>query len=572
MKIPVSTNFSVTPGITSGADLQAPVIKNQAAEQLQQTGQAVQQAAGAFAKIQGDILKDANRLRLDDAATQGQKAMIARRAEVRALKGKDALFRGDKALGDEYDEILGKDLDEIGKTLGNDVQRQAWALESANMRRSMRAEVAGHLATEFTAYDKEVQAGKMATAYQLADQKYDDPASVATARNVIRDSVANLPDNKGAPEEFLAAEQVKALTPLHVRVMQSMIKAGQVQGARDYFASPDTQAELTPEARANLSGVLTVAVNESEGQRMARELLAAMPGATEKQLDAAMVEKSGGNTEMLSVMRREAKYQLDLDAGQKRQIEDALMEPVEVALGDAALSGRPLSRQEASAALERLRLASPALYAKAAARIDQHNDEIRTERRAAEDRAREAHDRAVRDGAKGTEASTSAWYTLKTNPSALRVTDLLKLRSSGILSEKHFNDLVDDKKSLIEKRLSDETILSDKAAVDMVLQAAKIETGKDSDPAKLAQFYERFNQRVREAGKPLDQAAKVAVARDLLGEVTKERAYWFDTTQKAFEVQVPPADRVQIIAALKRRGMPVTETNIVNLYQVGQKK
>lgn len=570
MKIPVSTNFSVTPGVTSGPDLQAPVIKNPAAEQLQQTGQAVQQAAGAFAKIQGDILSDANRLRLDDAATQGQKAMIARRAEVRALKGKDALFRGDKALDDEYDEILGKDLEEIGKTLGNDVQRQAWALESANMRRSMRAEVAGHLATEFTAYDKEVQAGKVATAYQLADQKYDDPASVATARAVIRDSVANL--NKGAPEEFLAAEQVKALTPVHVRVMQSMIKAGQVQGARDYFASPDTQAELTPEARANISGVLTVAVNESEGQLMARELLASMPDATKKQIDAAMVEKAGGNTGILSVMRREADYQRDLDAGHKQQIEESLMEPVEAALGDAALSGRPLSRQEASAALEKLRLASPALYAKAAARIDQHNDEIRTERRAAEDRAREAHDRAVRDGAKGTEASTSAWYTLKTNPSALRVTDLLKLRSSGVLSEKHFNDLVDDKKSLIEKRLSDETILSDKAAVDVVLQAAKVETGRNGDPEKLAMFYERFNQRVKESGKALSQAEKVAIARDLLGEVVKEQSYWFNTTQKAFEVPVPPADRAQIIAALKRRGMAVTETNIVNLYQAGQKK
>ena len=177
----------------------------------------------------------------------------------------------------------------------------------------------------------------------------------------------------------------------------------------------------------------------------------------------------------------------------------------------------------------------------------------------------------MRDGAKGDEASTSAWYTLKTNPSALRVTDLFTLRTKGILSEKHFNDLVGDKKSLMEKRTSDENILSDKAAVDMVLNAAKIDTGKDGDPAKLALFYERFNQRVREAGKPLDQAGKVAIARELLGEVVKERSYWFDT-QHAFEVAVPPADRAQIIVALRRAGKPITETNIVNLYQAGQKK
>lgn len=570
MRVPVANNFSESPSIAPGIRLNAPQVSNAAAEQIQQVGNVVQQGAQGLARIQTDILQDANRLRLDEAMTQAQQARLIRMQEVKALKGKDALYRGDKPLDEEYDNLLNQDLEAIGKTLGNDAQKQAWALESGAMRRQFRGEVAGHMAAEYKTYDDQVQQGKISTGLQLMQQSYDNPNDWNTARGVISDAVARI--NAGSPPEYLKSKTTEALTPGHVSVVQSMLQGGQVQAARDYFARPDVQGELTPEARARLSGVLTTSVNDMEGQQAARDVMSTNPGASMKELDAALVARFGSNLAALDVARREIKYQRDLEETSRRETESALLRPVDALLGDARLGGQMIGRNQASAVLTPLKLSSPDAYARATALIDAHNDEIRSERQAAEDRARSAHERALRDGAKGDEASTSAWYTLKTNPSALRVTDLLTLRTKGILSEKHFNDLVGDKKSLMEKRTSDENILSDKAAVDMVLNAAKIDTGKDGDPAKLALFYERFNQRVREAGKQLDQAGKVAIARELLGEVVKERSYWFDTTQRAFEVAVPPADRAQIIAALRRSGKPITETNIVNLYQAGQKK
>lgn len=570
MRIPVATEPTVSPSITPGVRLNAPQVSNAGVEQAQKAGNAVQQGAQAFATVQADILKDANRLRLDDAMTQAQQARLSRMEQVKALKGRDAIERGDKPLDAEFDGLLNQDLEAIGKTLGNDAQKQAWALESGALRRQFRGEVAGHMAAEYKNYDSEVQQGKIAAGLQMMQRSYENPGDWSMARSVITDAVARI--NAGSPQEYLKAETVKALTPGHVSVVQSMLQGGQVIAARDYFARPDVQDELTPEARARLSGVLTASVNDAEGQQAAREVIASNPGASTKEIDAALVSRFGSNTGALDVARREVKYQRDLEEDTKRESENILMRPVDAMLGDARLNGQAITKAQAASALMPLKLAHPEAYAKASAQIDQHNDEIRSERQAAEERARAAHERALRDGAKGDEASTSAWYTLKTNPSALRVTDLLTLRTRGILSEKHFNDLVTDKKSLIEKRTSDENILSDKAAVDMVLQAAKVETGKDRDPAKLALFYERFNQRTKESGKVLNQAEKVAIARDLLGEVVKERSFWFDTTQKAFEVPVPPADRAQIIAALKRRGMAVTETNIVNLYQAGQTK
>jgi len=570
MRVPVATESTVAPSITPGVRFNAPQVSNAGMEQVQQAGNAIQQGAQAYGKVQADILQDANRLRLDDAMTQAQQVRLQRLQEAKLLRGKDALYRGEKPLDEEFDGLLNQDLEAIGKTLGNDAQRQAWALESGAMRRQFRGEVAGHMAAEYRTYDAEVQQGKIATGLQMMQQSYDNPNDWNMARGVISDAVARV--NAGSPPEYLKSKTTEALTPGHVSVVQSMLQGGQVQAARDYFARPDVQGELTPEARARLSGVLTTSVNDMEGQQAARDVMSTNPGASMKELDAALVARFGSNPAALDVARREIKYQRDLEETSKRETESSLMRPVDSLLGDARLGGQAISRNQASAVLSPLKFSNPEAYAKATALIDAHNDEIRNERQAAEDRARAAHERALRDGAKGDEASTSAWYTLKTNPSALRVTDLLTLRTKGILSEKHFSDLVGDKKSLIEKRTSDENILSDKAAVDMVLNAAKIDTGKDGDPAKLALFYERFNQRVRETGKQLDQAGKVAIARELLGEVVRERSYWFDTTQRAFEVSVPSSDRAQIIVALRRAGKPITETNIVNLYQAGQKK
>ena len=175
MRVPVANNFSESPSIAPGVRLNAPQVSNAASEQIQQVGNVVQQGAQGLARIQTDILQDANRLRLDEAMTQAQQARLIRMQEVKALKGKDALYRGDKPLDEEYDNLLNQDLEAIGKTLGNDAQKQAWALESGAMRRQFRSEVAGHMAAEHKTYDDQVQQGKISTGLQLMQQSYDNP-------------------------------------------------------------------------------------------------------------------------------------------------------------------------------------------------------------------------------------------------------------------------------------------------------------------------------------------------------------------------------------------------------------
>jgi hypothetical protein len=123
-----------------------------------------------------------------------------------------------------------------------------------------------------------------------------------------------------------------------------------------------------------------------EGQQAARDVMSTNPGASMKELDAALVARFGSNPAALDVARREIKYQRDLEETSKRETESSLMRPVESLLGDALLGGQSISRNQASAVLAPLKFSNPEAYAKATALIDAHNDEIRNERQAAEDR------------------------------------------------------------------------------------------------------------------------------------------------------------------------------------------
>jgi predicted RNA binding protein with dsRBD fold (UPF0201 family) len=151
-------------------------------------------------------------------------------------------------------------------------------------------------------------------------------------------------------------------------------------------------------------------------------------------------------------------------------------------------------------------------------------------------------------------------------------TNLLELRNRGLLDDKRFNNLVEDQQALMGKKRSEETILGDKAAVDMVLKGAGIQTGERGDPKMLGSFYERFDQRLRAMGENVPQQQKIDLARELLKEVTVERPMWFDTTKRAFELTgdesvVVPSDEVpKIKAFLKSKGLPDNEANVRRLY------
>lgn len=109
-------------------------------------------------------------------------------------------------------------------------------------------------------------------------------------------------------------------------------------------------------------------------------------------------------------------------------------------------------------------------------------------------------------------------------------------------------------------------------------------TAKEGDKVSAARrkFVSQYETRLRsfrdESGKRpgADDARKILD--DMTADVGINRSYWFDTSKRAFEITdedipgVPEADRNEIIAALRRSGKPVTDEEILKLYNFVNRK
>jgi hypothetical protein len=90
-------------------------------------------------------------------------------------------------------------------------------------------------------------------------------------------------------------------------------------------------------------------------------------------------------------------------------------------------------------------------------------------------------------------------------------------------------------------------------------------------------FIEQYEGRLRsfrdETGNRPGAADARKILDDLTADVAINRDYWFGTTKKAYEVGeddiegVPEADRNEIIRELQKRGKPLTEQAIIDLYR-----
>lgn len=96
---------------------------------------------------------------------------------------------------------------------------------------------------------------------------------------------------------------------------------------------------------------------------------------------------------------------------------------------------------------------------------------------------------------------------------------------------------------------------------------------KGEKQEKIIQFRAQFEDRLRAFEAQKGSKATTKDARDILDLMTSkvaiERDFWFDAKKPAHELtidNVPDADRSEIIAELRKRGMPVTEQSVLDLF------
>lgn len=585
----------------SSPGFSAPNIQNAAPQQLQQMGQQVERAGQTASSIVLDAHNQANQVRINEAMNAAVQKRLHYTYDTNegylSLKGAAALERPDKkSLDDEYSEKLQKDFAGISAGLGNDAQRQMFKQQSDQMLGQFKGSLQEHVAKEFQSHQISVQDGTADVAFNQIASGWDKPEEVAQGIGAIKAAVYEKGRLTGASAQQIEANTVAALSPAHMAVLTSALGSGKVAYANEYFAQ--NKDSLTPEARLRATAALEQGTNEMVAGAAVRELTASGEWNV-ADIDKQLAEKFKENPKALDLARRELKYQMGLQDDAKQQQTNEILKPVNDLLGNASLSGRAIPRSEAENVLASLRTTNPEAYYKAAKDIDAHNDEVRRESQDAQDRARANSERY---GTGSSDAQMATWYQLKTEPKALKSANLLAMRNAGAISQKQFTQLVEEQQTLISAKGSaekEDLIRGDKEAVDSVLKAAGIKTGEKGDPAQLGKFYEKFDARVRQeesSGKKLPQARKLEISRELLTEVVTDKGIFFDTKQKAFEVDAPtpqqkpaeakpkyggqsvsgsitpkinPTDRAQIVSYLKSKNLPIDNDSIYAVYRAG---
>jgi len=210
-----------------GAD--APAFQDTANPQALQFSQAARQFGHDVGRIADSMLQQANQVRIADASNRGEEAALRLKHDKDIgflnLKGINALERPDgKPLEDEYAEKLKQELDEIAASLGNDTQRQAFALRANEILTKFRGQAIQHEAQEHQTYKLSVSEGVQATALRDIALNWNNPEAIDSAVGRIEAEVFRQGQLLGKSAEWQHAQARKLTSYAHKTALMAALE------------------------------------------------------------------------------------------------------------------------------------------------------------------------------------------------------------------------------------------------------------------------------------------------------------------------------------------------------------
>jgi hypothetical protein len=271
--LPRYDNFQLTPTGPAATPLTAPSTEGfkRVGHQMQQMGQAVQNAAGVASEIVLEGQREGNQLRLLEAQTQAAQAVIQLTYDEKEgyanLKGDAVMNRqGGVSLTDEYVQRYGQKLDEIGAGLKNDAQKQAFSVMAAQLRTKFSASVEEHAAKEYRTWRSGVLSNAIVTAREEVAYGRDIAANLERIATTAR-AYGEFQGHAGEVLDTVAKEQQSGAV---ADAYQRHWKAGRADAAMalydefSHFLTAKDDAEIgglvanERNLRTGLSGVDTV--------------------------------------------------------------------------------------------------------------------------------------------------------------------------------------------------------------------------------------------------------------------------------------------------------------------------
>ncbi len=257
----------------------APTMPDIAGRQGQQLGQAMQQFGGEIGRIANDMAQQANQLRVDDALNQAKEAALRLTYDkdkgFTSLKGINALERPDgKPLADEYGDNLKDQISQIAGTLGNDAQRQAFAMHSNDILTSFRGQAIQHEAGEFKTYALSTSEGIQSTALRDIGLNWQNPDAVNSAVERIRAETYRQAQLLGKSAEWQDAQARKLTSNAHKVALMSALEQNDPAYADSYLKRYSEQMDA--DDILAVRGHITKEMDNRIGMGVAAEVMGKM--------------------------------------------------------------------------------------------------------------------------------------------------------------------------------------------------------------------------------------------------------------------------------------------------------
>lgn len=282
--------------------IDAPQMPDVAGRQAQQLGQALQQAGEAAGRIGMDVANQANQLRIDDALNQAKEHALRlaydKNAGFTNLKGINALERPDgKPLTDEYGGQLSDHMNQIASTLGNDVQRQAFAQRSNDILTSFRGQAMQHESSEFKTYALSVSEGIQSTALRDIGLNWKSPDVVSSAVERIRAETYRAGQLLGKSAEWQEAQARKMTSNGHKVALLAALEQNDPAYADGYLNR--FSGQMDADDILTVRGHITKEMDNRVGMQAAADVFGKLhssfvPNDMDRVVQITMGSESGG--------------------------------------------------------------------------------------------------------------------------------------------------------------------------------------------------------------------------------------------------------------------------------------
>lgn len=514
----------------------------------------------SFERVSNEIQKYIiqEKEKADDVATTD--------AYTQALEAKNRLMydtengamtrRGKNAFGavEEYSEAYTKELDRIEKGLSNDSQRAVFKKIRQQQGQQLNSSLQRHVFSESQKYDEETTISALDASRDDAIKNYQDSGRIAESIRIQSSAIDAYGARNGLSSEAISKKKLESISATHSGVIERMLNNGQDQLAKAYY--DEVKKSLTGSDASTVEKTLQVGSLRGESQRKTDEI----------------VEKNLSLSDSLDMARK-------------------INDPE---LRDSVVSRIKTRFSEQKAVQDQQRLAR---YQEASNILEETQDKDQipaniwanltlSERNTLDSRAKQL--------ASGEPVATdwNVYYDLKTAASNQGTRNkflrenLLQYRSK--LGDGEFKELINLQSNLRNGQQKAVEDISGYRTTTTIVNDTLNNIGIDPTPKpgsedaeKVALLKRRVDQEIadyaeRNNGKKPSNQEIQGILDNLVvkGEVDK---FFYNPNKFLFEVEagdiflidsqdIPRAERLKIEEALRVNNIPITEDNVIDLY------